>query len=277
MKRFVLFVLVAGLVLAVGSAWAATVTVIDFKTGSILSGSGSGTIGNGGWSVQKQGDPWWDNNSSDPANKNIGDMLLGAIEPAFTPQSLASPPGALPYLYGTNTATAVTDWVFQDGVGAAVLKLELAGNRNVNKLGIYKAGDPNTKITLFPGPVSPIATKPFSIPAAWGGKFGLFIQFNDANAPIFYTESSLNTSGDEFYQHFALFKGATNQYGFVQWWIGVEDLPYASNPNEGNPNNGNRGDFQDMVLTIEAVPDASAWMLFLSGVPALALLRRKRA
>ena len=104
MKRFVLFVLVAGLVLAVGSAWATT--VIDFKTGSIL--SGSGTIGNGGWSVAKDGDPWWDNKSTDPANKNIGDMLLGASEPAFTPQSLASPPGALPYLYGTNTATAVT-------------------------------------------------------------------------------------------------------------------------------------------------------------------------
>jgi hypothetical protein len=272
MKRFVLFVLVAGLVLAVGSAWAAT--VIDFKTGSI---SGSGTIGDGGWSVAKDGDPWWDNKSKDPANKNIGDMLLGASDPAFTPQSLASPPGPLPYLYDTNTDTAVTDWVFKDGVGAAVLRLELAGNRNVNKLGIYKAGDPNTKITLFPGPVSPIATQAFSIPATWGGKFGLFIQFDNASAPIFYTESHWNTSGDGSYQHFALFKGATNQYGYVQWWIGVEDLPYQYNEAEGNPNNRNRGDFQDMVFTIEAVPDASAWMLFLSGVPALALLRRKRA
>ena len=273
MKRFVLFVLVAGLALAVGTARA--VTVIDFHTGGIL--SGPGTIGGAGWTANKDGNPWWDNKSADPAGNNIGNMLTGASEPAFTPQSLASPPGSIDFLYGTNTATAVTDWVFQDGTGAAELKLELAGNRNVNKLGIYKAGDPTQNIVLFPGPVSPIASKSFTVPAGWGGKFGLFIQFDNAAAPIFYTESAFNTSGDTSYQHFALFKGVLNQFGFVQWWIGVEDKPYSSNPIENNPNNSNRGDYQDMVLTIEAVPDASTWMLFLSGVPALALLRRKRA
>jgi MYXO-CTERM domain-containing protein len=36
-------------------------------------------------------------------------------------------------------------------------------------------------------------------------------------------------------------------------------------------------DYNDMIISMEAIPDASTWMLFLSGVPALALLRRRRA
>lgn len=274
MKRFVLFGLVAGLALAVSSAKA--LVIIDYKTGAIL--SGTATFSN--WTisdVNKNGDPWWDNNSADSGNKNIGDVLNGASVSGFTPSQLSPAPGALPYLHVTgNTAQAVTDWVFQDGVSVGVLRLELAGNANINELGIYKAGSTAAadKIVLFPGPVSPVASKSFSLPASWGGLFGLYMKVGNK---VFYSESSLNQGDKTDYQHFALFKGALNQYGAVRWWLGVEDKSYANNPNENNPNNTNRGDYQDIVLTIEAVPDASTLALFLSGLPALALLRRRRA
>ncbi|MDW8104433.1 MAG: hypothetical protein RMK92_05425, partial [Armatimonadota bacterium] len=271
MRKWTLFALVTGLALIVSSAQAVgpSTVEVDFYYGNILAGTAS--IGGGGWTVQKDGDPWWDNFSADPSGRNIGDVLSSAGD-------LPSPPGALDYLYGTNTATSVADWVFRDSIGSGVLRLELAGWANINQLGIYKAGStsPSDRITLFSGPDSPSKQVTFSIPASWGGRFGLFIT---SQVGTFYSEASLNPSDTQPdpndphknrpYQHFALFKGGFNQYGFVRWWIGVEDKNWAINGpgqgNEHNNNNSNRGDYQDMVLTIEAVPDASTLALFLSG------------
>jgi hypothetical protein len=80
----------------------------------------------------------------------------------------------------------------------------------------------------------------------------------------FFSESNLNSGTENGKQHFAFFQAKSGAY--PAYYIGAEDLP----------NLGDK-DYQDLVVFIQAIPDASTWMLFLSGVPALALLRRKRA
>ncbi|GIV16806.1 MAG: hypothetical protein KatS3mg022_2241 [Armatimonadota bacterium] len=52
------------------------------------------------------------------------------------------------------------------------------------------------------------------------------------------------------------------------YYIGVEDMTVESTSFDG--------DYQDFVVFASVIPDASTWMLFLSGVPALALLRRRK-
>ncbi|MDW8104156.1 MAG: hypothetical protein RMK92_04005, partial [Armatimonadota bacterium] len=260
MKRFVLFGLVAGLALLVNSAWA--VVVVDYKTGAIL--SGSATIGNASWVANEDGNPWWDNRSADTGgpNGNIGHVLTGVAVPGFSPNQLIPSPGNLPYLYdgsgpSADTKKAVVDWVFQDGLSVGLLRLELAGNRNFNEFGIYKAGDKNTKKKLFSGSDVPPKAVSFNPVADLGStQFGLYMKYErDGSGWIFYSESKFNEyigsqpswwvdTVEQGYQHFALFQGAWNGIGY-RWWIGVEDKPYGNNPNENNPNNANRGDYQD--------------------------------
>ncbi|MDW8289694.1 MAG: hypothetical protein RMM06_03155 [Armatimonadota bacterium] len=294
MRKWTLFALVTGLALVVSSAWASTPpVVIDYLTGNII--SGPGVIGGTPWIANGSGE-WWDNNSSDPQQSvpsphtklNIGGVLVGGVTTTgsgFNPTKLANPPGVIPFLHDSvsGVGTAVTNWVFQDGPSVGVLRLEFAGHRGVNEFGIYKAGDPTTKKVLFTGSDSPVKTATFSPLADVGStQFGLYMNYQNLT---FYSESRFNSytgtkpgwwddATEKGYQHFALFKGAINPYGFVQWWIGVEDLGKGENLNErGGPG---VGDYQDMVLTLEAIPDASTLALFLSGLPALALLRRRK-
>jgi hypothetical protein len=81
----------------------------------------------------------------------------------------------------------------------------------------------------------------------------------------FFSESTLNSGTESGKQHFAFFQAKTGAY--PAYYIGAEDLPLGSSDK----------DYNDLVVYIQAIPDASTWMLFLSGMPALALLRRKRA
>ncbi len=301
MKRWTLFAFIAGLALAVSGVRASTppTVVIDFHSGAILSGNGAFSTA---W-VADTSLEWWDNNSTDPklsvpaphTTLNIGGVLAGGETTSgsgFSPTKLATPPGVIPFLHDSvaGVSIAVTDWVFQDGPSVGVLKLEFAGRRDINEFGIYKAGDPNTKKILFAGtvnPNTPSATASFSPLADLGSpQFGIYLKSGNL---IFYSESRFNSyvgtkpgwwddDTEKGYQHFALFKGGLNPYGFVRWWIGVEDKGYGENISESEASEGYklRGDYQDLVLTMEVVPDASTLALFLSGLPALALLRRRK-
>jgi hypothetical protein len=281
MKRFVQFVLVAGLVLAVGSAWALTLqpNVSTWQSWAYAN-------------LGEDGTPYWDGNSSDynPEPANIGYWLIkqGAFAPSGSaPNSVknASPGVAYPYL-GNADGSAITDVYFQATTpNWAAIKIEVAGLKNLNYFGIYKQGDlpsnlnellttpPGTlgasgkSMLLFKGAAGPGASLTFVSP--WPA-FGFYLATETAPNSgtvlrAFFSESTLNSGTESGKQHFAFFQANTGAY--PAYYIGAEDKPLHE-PDK---------DYQDLVVFIQAIPDASTWMLFLSGMPALALLRRKRA
>jgi len=278
MKRFVLFVLVAGLVLAVGSAWALTLQPSLSTTASWVAAD-----------ADEDGDPYWDGNSTD-SNKpaNIGNWLTNTG--AFTGGS--GPGVAYPYISGSGPGNMPGDVYFtSNNPNWATIRIEVAGLADYNYFGIYKKGSPPSNLNdllnasssdhvlLFQGSDVAGETKTFTVPAAWNGEFGWYLATEDKDDPntikwAWFSEASLNKRkkkvGSSFsfvpfdtdLQHFAFFEVKKNQ----AYYIGVEDKAGLGDK-----------DYQDFVVFASVIPDASTWMLFLSGMPALALLRRKRA
>jgi hypothetical protein len=275
MKRFVLFVLVAGLVLAVGSAWALTLQPsVSNRTSWVPA------------DADQDGDPYWDGNSKDfhPLPGNIGNWLTNTG--AF---SGGSGPGvAYDYISGSGPGNMPGDVYFTStDPNWAAIRIEVAGLADYNYFGIYQQGSPPSNLNdllnassaqhvrLFVGGDSAGATKTFTPP--WSA-FGWYLATEDKANPgtikwAWFSELSLNKKkvGSSFVpfdtdlQHFAFFEVVPNQ----SYYIGVEDMVSDSTSFDA--------DYQDFVVFASVIPDASTWMLFLSGMPALALLRRKRA
>ena len=284
MKRFVLFVLVAGLVLAVGSAWALTLQP-GMASYSWTSWSHTDLDEN---PVNK---PYWDGKSSDFGGRgdgvgaNIGHWLTkrGVFDPGYTPPAgppwggimetfrqaaiLASPGVAYPYLSDSFGNPLADVWFQSTSPNWAAIKIEIAGLRNTNAFGIYEKDNPSNKQLLFSGAAGPGATVVFT--PSWQD-FGFYLH-DTANDYIWYSQSQFNEKigvggVDTTLQHFAFFRVKPIGHPYPAYYIGVEDRPKL----------GDR-DYQDFVVFVQAIPDATTWMLFLSGMPALALLRRKRA
>ena len=278
MNRLVPLAVIASIVLVMGTANALT-----------LQPAATGVTWEPTWTANENGDPYWDGNSSDYTQPgNIGNFIAGTGAFAGHPQSPNNP--SMPYLKGTGTNAGANgmpiDVYFQSAApNWAALKIEVAGLSNWNYFGIYKQGelpsDLNELLTtppgslgpsgksmlLFQGTDSPGASLTFVSP--WTD-FGFYLATEDsANKGTvlraFFSESSLNSGTEKGKQHFAFFQAKTGAY--PAYYIGAEDKPLHEADR----------DYQDLVVFIQAIPDASTWMLFLSGVPALALLRRKRA
>ncbi|GIV16805.1 MAG: hypothetical protein KatS3mg022_2240 [Armatimonadota bacterium] len=264
MKRFVLFVLVAGLALAVGTAQALTLQPSVSTTQSWVAAD-----------ADENGDPYWDGNSKDFTKPgNIGNWLTNTG--AFTGGT--GPGVAYPYV-GSSSAGDLSIYFTSTDPNWAAIRIEVAGLDDYNYFGIYKKGvavNKNTLLTassadhvrLFVGGDTAGAIKTFTPP--WTD-FGWYLATEDKANPgtakwAWFSESGLNTkTADKLVQHFAFFEVVKNQ----SYYIGVEDMTVESTSFDG--------DYQDFVVFASVIPDASTWMLFLSGVPALALLRRKKA
>lgn len=248
MKRFVVVALVVGLALAVQGAWALTL-------------QGQSAYSWQAWVADNSGE-YWDNPSSDPGHGNIG-MEIGPMStaPYFPGKTWASVAGAAdPDVYFTS---AGSDW--------AALKIEIAGLASSNKFGVYKKGDPNTKLMLFSGSAGPGASIVFNPLTALGSTdFGFYLT---SPRGTWYTESSLNDPGQTSDQHFAFFEAPPLVPGLKAYYIGAEDTPFLDS--NGQP--WADRDYQDMVVYVSNIPDASTWMLFLSGMPAVLMLRRRRS
>ena len=279
MNRLVPLAVIASIVLVMGTANALT-----------LQPAATGVTWEPTWTANENGDPYWDGNSSDYTQPgNIGNFIAGTGAFAGHPQSPNNP--SMPYLKGTGTNAGANgmpiDVYFQSAApNWAALKIEIAGLSNWNYFGIYKQGelpsDLNELLTTPPGTLgdsgkSMLLFKGTDVPGAsltfvspWTD-FGFYLATEDsANKGTvlraFFSESSLNSGPDKNLQHFAFFRATPPNAAYPAYYIGVEDLPGLGDK-----------DYQDLVVYIQAIPDASTWMLFLSGMPALALLRRKRA
>lgn len=280
MKRFVFIALVVGLAFAVSGAWALVLQPSVSTTQTWDGGTpGSQTLVG---DANQNGDPYWDGNSKDstlPAN--IGNWIAKTGEFWNDPDS---PGVAYPYI-GTSSAGDLEIYFTSTDPNWAAIRIEVAGLDDYNYFGIYKKGavvSPNTLLTassadhlrLFVGGDTTGAIKVFTPP--WS-EFGWYLATEDKNHPgtalwAWFSQSSLNnkvgsaTQDDQDVQHFAFFEVAKNQ----SYYIGVEDMTVESTSSFD-------GDYQDFVVFASVIPDASTWMLFLSGLPAVLMLRRKRS
>jgi len=278
-KRFVLIAALAGFALAVTGSHAIT-----------LQPAATGVAWEGTWNANEDGDPYWDGNSSDyTVPGNVGNFIAGTGAFSGHPQSPINP--AMPYLKGTGGNAGPfgmpIDVYFDAGPQPnwAAIKIEIAGLSNFNYFGIYKQGDPPTSLAellttppgmlgpssksmlLFKGTDGPSASLTFVAP--WS-EFGFYLATEDQANPgtvlqAFFSQSSLNSGTELNKQHFAFFQAISGAY--PAYYVGAEDRPLSSSDR----------DYNDIVVYVAAIPDASTWMLFLSGLPALALRLRRKA
>lgn len=276
MRRFVMLAALAGLALAVSGAHALT-----------LEPASTGVTWSGIWTADEDGDPYWDGNSLDYSQPgNIGNFIAGTGAFAWHPESPNNP--SMPYLQGTGANAGPNgmpiDVYFTTGPHPnwAAIKIEIAGLSQYNYFGLYKQGDPPANLNellttppgtvglsgksmlLFQGTDGPGQTITFVAP--WSD-FGFYLATESQSSPgtvarAFFSESSLNSGTELNLQHFAFFKAGTASY-----YVGAEDKRLGS---------GDK-DYNDMVVYVSAVPGASTWMLFLAGMPAVLVLRRKKA
>ena len=257
--------------------WGSVFTVSLLGSVGVYADTISGTAGAAfqNWAVtnlNQNGKPYWDNLSIDGTNRNVGFFLVNAPTALLT-----GAPGALPF-WG-NTFNAATDsggsadlnFTFQRTAASstASLHLEVAHDAGINQFGWYDTTDPSVLHPVFLGPDSAPSTNTFS-PSA---QYGLYLEGADGT---YYTQSSLNPSGDTSHQHFAVFQ-ESSATGAESYWIGIEDLGVSGL----NGAEGSQGDYNDMLIHISAtaepvVPEPSTVALVLGSAWLLLGLRRSR-
>jgi hypothetical protein len=223
------------------------------------------TTSGAGWqswttaTLNHDGTPFWDGQSIDKPSVNVGDCFAN---PTCT---LLNRPGAIDY-WGMASGTYDPSVYLTKSVPSsnAALKIEIAGNKNLNQFGWYDTTLPGQYLTnlLFDGPQTTGASAIFTPTATYG------FWFKGAAGHVYYTQSGLSTWGDDKNkQHFAIFAGDLTP-GRELYWIGMEDVLLA---------NGDR-DYQDMIVQVSAipVPDGGLTLSFLgAAMIAFETFRRK--
>lgn len=234
--------------------------------------------------------PFWDQRSMDSGNRNIGNYLKGDYTLPLPSGSAASPNitpvwwqgGVAPIVGGSPlNADPRMSFVTTGGADAiaSTMLLEVAGYHDYNEIGWYNINDALGSETLHPiytGGTDPVTSATFTPSGSWGLYIRSFRGYtNPAKGLLFFTESNRNrangpaalSADDKNTQHFALFASSLTP-GSERYTIGVEDLALRSTGIE------NWGDYNDVVLTIQAVPAPGAAALL--GLGGLMVARRRR-
>jgi hypothetical protein len=165
--------------------------------------------------------------------------------------------GVTPDWYGETSGEAATDYYFNLAQAnlTATLRLENSEWRLNDEFGWYDVSNPTILHTLFAGPASVGAIVTFTPSVQYG------YYLTSAYGETYYTQSSLNPSGDATQQHFALFRSTDPTQDKI--WVGAEDLPVRCAAYEMG------GDYNDMVVEIVGTPEPATG--FLAGGTLLAL------
>ena len=232
--------------------------------GPLLATSIVGTTGS--WqtfpaTLNEDGTPYWDNQSKDGSQLNIGYYLSG------TGGSFPQPsPGITPDWWGNSNGTADLGFYFNSLAPIPIaLRLEVAGWSGTNQFGWYDTSNSAVLHPIFTGPDSPVMHSIFSP----SNSFGFYLLAGSGQT--FYTQSSNNTGGEGSTQHFAAFVESLSN---SVYWIGVEDQTASERGKEC------LGDFNDLVIRMSAVavPEPSTWTMLGLGLllTVAARIRRRK-
>jgi hypothetical protein len=190
-------------------------------------------------------------------------------------QVLFGNPGGDPSNLAANRIDDSADQVYDFAQYAVTtLLIEIAGNKNGNKFGIYKPGSTlsSDKALIFDGSVSPVSAKTItftgtSVSISGGGptvdlggtQFGFYLE---GPGGTFYSQPSLNAGADQL----VTFVGANTLFPSYDRILAFEDLPLA----------GSDMDYNDMVVGLTVVvPEPSTYIA--GGLALLPLLFGLRA
>jgi hypothetical protein len=199
--------------------------------GDIVTGSSGADWRNWDGSVlNNNGTPYWDGTSSDGTNYNIGDCLTNAGACAG---KISGAPGAIPYWGFANGSADSSFYLQKTGSSdSAALKIEIAGNKDINSFGWYDTTDQNrTQNQIFSNLQGAGQSSTFTPTATYGFYF-------IGSQGTYYTQAT----GDGRAQHFAIFQ-QSGAAGSEVYWLGMEDLNLQSSDK----------DYQDMVVKISGV------------------------
>jgi hypothetical protein len=226
--------------------------------------------------LDQSGPEYWDNKSFDGAKANVGYFLnkSGLFATKFGGTSPAIGVSDLQYWGQASGASDANITFTATGPVVVELLLTLAGDFAVNEFGWYKAGDPNSKVTLFQngydagsgtqklvkGNNAKYGVSPLAASFKPGGDFGFYL--TNALGETFFTESALNTAGKK--QGFAVFRSLTDPKDHA-YYLGSEDRMHGD------------FDYNDVVIRMHSpVPEPSSIALVAAGGAMLGLIRLRR-
>jgi hypothetical protein len=235
--------------------WAALLCLLvpaTSQAGFVITGSGGSFQPLSSYTLNENGQPFFDNKSLDGSQKNIGFFMTGTGGFSGNPKSPAIPQSQLSF-WGTGSGGADPVESFSSGgTGVATtFVLTVAGNSGSNIIGYH---DSLGNHDLIAGNIPAGGLTETFTPS---GNFAFYLR-NPGPGYFFYSDTSLGgTDGSQ--QHFAVFQ----QTGSDKLWLGVEDLP-------GNNHGEGVGDFNDMIFSIQLVPEPGGLTVFGVGVLSLA-------
>lgn len=238
--------------------WAALLTCALAPAASQAGFVVTGTAGHGfqnlsGFTLNESGTPFFANHSLDGPNMNVGFFLTKTGGFSSESTSPAIPQSQLRF-WGTASGGFDTKESFSSGGTGVAAKfvLTVAGNSGSNIIG-YHDGLGNHDLIAGNIPSGGL-TQTFT-PV---GNFAFYLR-NPGLGYFFYSDNTLGGTDPSGKQHFAVFQ----QTGSDKLWLGVEDLP-RTGYGEGY------GDYNDMIFSIQLVPEPGALSVFGIGLLGLA-------
>jgi hypothetical protein len=236
--------------------WAALLTCLlvpaTSQAGFVISGSGGSFQSLSAYTLNEDGHPFFDNTSGDGSKKNIGFFLTKTGGFSSSSLSPAIPQSQLNF-WGTPTGGADPVESFASGgtgVGATFV-LTVAGNSGTNVIGYHDASGNHDLVggNLPPGGETVEFTP--------NGTFAFYLRNPTVGSGVFFYSDTTLGGTDGSNQHFAVFQ----QTGSNTLWLGVEDLGVHQNSDF---------DYNDMIFSIQLVPEPGGLTVFGVGVLSLA-------